>query len=196
MNYNQPVFRYSYNGGFTYTPLFYNGATIHYPYPINRLIFLDIDGPINTTVNIHKNKKKGLPTSSHKILLPSNTLHALINIVSYTGAQIVISSSWRKDDNALRNFSNQLSRIGGIKFIDTTPKDYEREYTRGEQIQQYLDAFKSKYGYEPKYIIIDDEISDIINHHPNNRILKTTISDGITRELSFTAMEMLTNPFL
>ena len=162
-----------------------------------KLLFLDIDGVLNPTSNIIHRKQKGESTSSYFIKLPGDKLYRLKKIINYTGAEIIISSSWRigydsKTDTqskAIINLSNQLTNYG-MYISDITPIHYDRN--RGNEIEHYLSLFTKRNGYRPKYIIIDDDIFDIIELHKGH-IIQTTNMLGLQDEHVNIAINLLNN---
>ena len=120
-----------------------------------------------------------------------------MNIVKSTGAEIIISSSWRIgfDRNTMEpspsviNLSNQLARYG-LSISGFTPLHNDRH--RGREISSYLSTFIYKNGYRPKYIIIDDDIQDIVNEH-RGHIVHTNTVLGLQDEHVRIAINLLNN---
>lgn len=145
-----------------------------------KFIFLDIDGVLNPNVNIHMRKLKGEPTCADSIKLPGDKLYRLKRICKNTGAKVVVSSSWRigfkRDANipspAYINFYNQASAYG-IPVIGWTPLHTDRN--RGREISHWIMIFIKNNGYKPNYVIIDDNISDIVNVHKGHVIQTSTL---------------------
>lgn len=164
---------------------------------IQPIIFLDVDGPINTTTNITNRVRERKPTSSYKVELPSYQLRNLSRIVSVTRSKIVLSSSWRLVDRryvtgnispARANLESQLNKFGMSIFSQTPYVNGDR----GLEITTWLNRYKSKYGFIPPYIIIDDKLDPIIKHHKGHVILCNPRL-GITTELSNIAIQVLNN---
>ena len=160
-----------------------------------KIIFLDIDGVLNPNVNIHMRKLKGEPTCADSIKLPGDKLYRLKRICTDTGAKVVVSSSWRigfKRDASIPspshinlynqtsatpspayiNFYNQASAYG-IPVIGWTPLHTDRN--RGREISHWIMIFIKNNGYKPNYVIIDDNISDIVNVHRGHVIQTSTL---------------------
>lgn len=159
------------------------------------IIFLDVDGVINTNPNIHQAKRMGLPTSSYYIQLPEDTILRLKRIVLRTNAIIIVSSSWRLGycgslpSRAYMNLNTQLLAYG-MQLSGWTPRSPSG--SRGEEIQHWLNAYMELYGLStcPPYIIIDDDIKDIVGLH-RGHIIKTTLNLGLTDETTIIAINLL-----
>lgn len=156
-----------------------------------KVIFLDVDGPINTDLNIIYHRSNGMSASSNYIILPRENLLNLKYIISRTHAKIVLSSSWRKDSKAIMNLSNQLYEYN-MRIYDYTPID--KYGVRGLECKQWLETFNLKRGYYPKYVIIDDKTQDIVNYHRGHCITVCT-KYGLTRELADIAINILNKPY-
>ena len=120
---------------------------------MNKLIFLDIDGVLDTY-------------KSH-YMLDSVLLDRLGNILGRTGAWIVVSSSWRASNvpdtvEFMTDYDNP--RVGSNPFpftdkvVGVTPflysvvdGDIDRPATRGEEIAAFLKAHPCD-----NYVILDD----------------------------------------
>lgn len=121
------------------------------------LIFLDIDGVLNT--NYTKEK-----TSSGAIFVDDNKIRILKAIIDETDAKIVLSSTWRygwilmedgiKDNDFFQDFIELRNKLRefDIELYDKTPLFDKFMRSRGEEIQSYLNGRDDVEGY----IIIDD----------------------------------------
>lgn len=133
-----------------------------------KIIFLDVDGVLNTLINRKIQKQSGNSTVSDKIKIPGDKIFRLKRIVDATGAKIIMSSSWRLGFSngcpspAYINLNNQL-RNYNIFCEGWTP--VEKNRNRGIEIQWWLDSFFNKYGYYPQYVIIDDGRVGILDIH-------------------------------
>lgn len=154
----------------------------------NKYIFLDIDGTINTDKNIEFHRKKGNLTNSHNIKFPHNTMYQLQRIVSFTKANIIISSSWRRDLNALNNLQKQFKTYD-LSFQGITPI-FDCNNSRGRECKWYLDKIYEINGYYPNYVIIDDQIYNLLAFHKGH-IIHTDARYGLTEELANIAISIL-----
>ena len=129
-----------------------------------KVIFLDIDGVLNDAFTI-QSLLDDMPTKDH--------LDCLKAIVDTTGAEIVLSSTWRLFPSARNDVRNSLDKVG-LKFIDKTK---ELMKGRGAEIQEWLD----RHPEVDKFVILDDDDSDIKPFFPKN-IVKTTMYHGLLPE--------------
>jgi hypothetical protein len=146
-----------------------------------KLIFLDVDGVLNNTQNI---KKYRLFFRGKRRLLvdvkPFVYLKKLLKEIEKNNidAKIVISSSWRVGSIAsdwkklfLHYFNNAEIVIGRTPYLY---KD------RGIEILELIEIAKEKGHMIDDYIVLDDDIEDIINHIPNNKVIKINRRYGLT----------------
>lgn len=126
-----------------------------------KVIFLDIDGVLNTN-------------SDREIL--NDKLKLLSELVSKTGADVVLSSSWRYGWNkpelnqpGTRIYRlKQLLKNNGIVIKDTIGLDL----TKSIQIKNYLNT-----NMISNYIVLDDEPIDTANLVQTNAEQDLTQSD-------------------
>ena len=113
-----------------------------------RVIFLDIDGVLNSVLyDRERDREEGN--------IDRSRLPLLKRLVEETGAQVVLSSSWRKHwdrDAALRDgIGSELERTfrdAGIALFDKTPV----ADSRAEEIALWLRA----HPQVTRYVILDD----------------------------------------
>lgn len=146
-----------------------------------KLIFLDIDGVLNNTQNI---KKYRLFFRGKRRLLvdvkPVFYLKKLLNEIEKEklNVKIVISSSWR-----LGTISSDWKKLfqhyfnNGEIVIGRTPYLYK---DRGIEILELLEIAKEKGDMIDDYIVLDDDIKDIINHINYKKVMKIDRRYGLT----------------
>ena len=146
-----------------------------------KLIFLDVDGVLNNTQNI---KKYRLFFRGKRRLLidikPFFCLKKLLEEIEKNkmDVRIVISSSWRVGSIAsdwkklfLHYFNNAEIVIGRTPYLY---KD------RGIEILELIEIAKEKGHMIDDYIVLDDDIEDIINHINYERVMKINRRYGLT----------------
>ena len=172
-----------------------------------KVIFLDIDGVMNCQEEMLALLEKN-PKARNEVHLPSPTKCKLLKkLVDATGAEIVLSSSWRLSlgdiQTVIDTFKPYGLRLDGFtqegvpqsRFIGTKYENIKPKYThgcydicvpkregiciedRGAEIAYWL----VKHLEVTNYVILDDESSDIIDWHPNN-LVKTSLYLGLTEE--------------
>jgi hypothetical protein len=107
-----------------------------------KIIFLDIDGVLNTT---HTENPRKFP-----YLVEPELVERLKALKEATGAEIVLSSTWRYDPVGLL-----AAKHHGIPFIDATPDLPQKP--RCDEIAQWIHVHP---GVE-RFIVIDDEDDDL-----------------------------------
>jgi len=133
-----------------------------------KIIFLDIDGVLNTWG--HKNATY-LKCNSH---IEPELIRNLEKIIEKTNSHIVISSSWHWE-------AKELLKENGFKYIDliidVTPRE---QRWRGEQIRQWL----KNSSFIDNYVVIDDESFDICGEYcnaiPKDKVVQTDYKKGLT----------------
>jgi len=118
--------------------------------PPRGVLFLDIDGVMNSPESMTANRSKA-------VFLPG-AVAALRAIMARTGCRVVISSSWRGDQ--LENLRDALAAhgLGGVvrAIIGTTPVLHPSDHpTREDEIGCWLHRER----YEGRLAILDDEPS-------------------------------------
>jgi hypothetical protein len=152
-----------------------------------KVIFLDIDGVMNSTDEMLELLKQK-PKNRSDVTLPSDAKCSLLKqLVDDTGAEIVLSSSWRLSLNAIQDvidafrpygltlsgFTCQYvakSKFKGTKYYKIEPRYYHVGYDptepnnesvyiedRGAEIAYWL----LKHPDVKNFIILDDESSGI-----------------------------------
>lgn len=119
-----------------------------------RIIFLDINGVLNSTAFY---RKRGLRRGGRiASLIDPDTITRLNRLLDATGAQIVLTSTWRRGD--LFEKVKDVFRVHGVhgEIIDVTPDMFHvKELAgrrRGAEIQAWLDVHEATCVY----VILDD----------------------------------------
>jgi hypothetical protein len=129
-------------------------------------IFLDIDGVLRT----HKSDLEWsqllsvpIPLSAYERKFDRKIVSFINEVVGYTRAKIVITSTWRTK-LSLEELKS-IFRDNGIvaEVVDIT----DIGLTRGEEIEQYISENEIE-----SYVVIDDQVNDILKCIPNERVIK------------------------
>ena len=115
--------------------------------------------------------------------LDPRALRNLKYIVEKTGAEIILSSSWRWDENALNAIKRQFKEYNLI-LADTTILNSMSTLSRTEEIQLYL----KEHPFITKYVILDD---DEIKEPLKQNWVRCLFKNGLTRKLAEQAIEIL-----
>lgn len=137
-----------------------------------RILFLDVDGVLNSY------------KTGGRYSLKRNCLRRLQKIIDETQCKIVLSSTWRMDEYALKRLRRVLS-YRDIKIFDTTP--VLGKY-RGLEIAVWLDTHKDEIS---KYAILDDDSSMEEWQLPN--FFQTDPEYGMTDTITYRIIYHLTN---
>lgn len=138
------------------------------------IIFLDVDGVLNSINKlIETYNKTHKPHSGYSYPFDEKCLENLKLLIQETNSKIVITSTWRKDEEGRRTLLKALSEYElDNKVIGYTPVLDE---TRGIEIKQFLISLKET----PNFVILDDD-SDMGELTPF--LIKTNKQVGLTYE--------------
>ena len=131
-----------------------------------KVIFLDIDGVLNSDEYLDKVKKSDIQGIERDIDVEKVKL--LKRAIDETGARVVLSSSWRYTRNA--RYLKELLANYRIR-VDSTP--YIRD-ERGLEIKKWL---SENQGVED-FIILDDEIFDSFDEELIKKLVKVSNGNG------------------
>lgn len=144
-------------------------------------IFLDIDGVLNSQKYILKtNKKKNTPRIEHHF--DQRAIKRLSKICKKNHAQIVLSSSWRcgfddkmepNQEDVYSSKLNEYFKKYNIRIIGRTTLEH---MDRGAQINKYI---REHLRYADNYLVIDDEIKDIVVYIAKDKVIKTNFKTGL-----------------
>ena len=148
-----------------------------------KVIFLDVDGVLNNMTWAQKMyEEKGIPVFRDDILCESSLL-LLQKLVQETGAQIVLSSSWRNIPSARANLVKTLEQYG-LSIHSDTP------YIggiRGEDIASWM---KRHPEIELEtYVILDDDSDMLVPQFPH--FVQTSFADGFEEKHYLRAKKIL-----
>lgn len=164
---------------------------------MNKVIFLDIDGVLNTKW-WYTQMERNTPKDKFGYAFDPKAVANLKRIVEETGADLVVSSSWKcMGLSQIEEMWRDRSLPG--KIIGITPNSVSDEmllnadidsielfHIRGEEIKQWL----TKYGKQvSNYAIIDD--MDNMLSEQQSRFVHTNPEVGITEEDAQKTIEIL-----
>jgi hypothetical protein len=158
-----------------------------------KVIFLDIDGVLNSETFLKCNPNEAIDRKSVSILK---------KIIDVTGAAIVMSSAWRLwfDDDMMpkEGYSQLLYDIlheFDIKLFGKTP-DFSTEEIRTNKTFSHVKAkeiiawLKENHNID-KYVVVDD--LDLRDEEINKHLVRTNGHIGITEEDALHIIDILTN---
>lgn len=142
---------------------------------MNNIIFLDIDGVLNTfdLVRIY-----GFD------YIDNDMVKILKNIVNRTNSQIVLSSTWRKKATDRLLVKSNLA-LEGMNFIDCTGVGSFDD--RCDEINDWIVENKETIS---NFIILDDD-PDASNDSLNKHFFQTDSDIGLTNEIAQQAIDFL-----
>lgn len=140
----------------------------------DKIIFLDIDGVLNTPLYMIQSKERG------RALNPV-AIHSLNCLIEATGADVVLSSTWRY--NSTPEDMTQTLQEKGFKYTirSFTPRT-DRD-CRGTEIRMWIDArcpYKLNFH---EYIILDDD-SDMLYWQREN-FVHCPMDCGLTPNIAY-----------
>ena len=156
-----------------------------------KVIFLDVDGVLNSEMSREQDRNKF--DNWMECEVSESHIVNLKKIVDETGAQIVLSSSWRFDhpkatgrdfivDPLMKILDRKLKEVG-LDIIDVTPDLHGKK--RGFEIKDWLD----RHTEVEKFVILDDDIDMLDEQKPF--FVNTTFKWGLTEGLAKKAIEIL-----
>ncbi len=150
----------------------------------HRILFLDIDGVMNSRQSFRENNKRGVHRN-HCDLPFETHMKELNRIVEETDCRIVISSTWRHyySTMALRDIFYLCGMKRPEVIIDKTIDLVDKE--RSHEIQDYLDKHK---GLVLTYVSIDDGVDACVQ---SNTFVKTDFEYGMTKKHADRAIKIL-----
>jgi hypothetical protein len=161
-----------------------------------KIIFLDIDGVLlpfpTTTTTTTKEDHEDENNIATQSLFPSSTVHALKYLLDETGADLVLSSTWRVRPDYRQDVVDCLQQGYGIKmdqFYDITDPNMHSE--RQWEIAQWLQLQSSNDQADQPIIIwlaLDDE--NLLDGDANQKyrqmfeghVIQTMSDVGLTME--------------
>ena len=152
-----------------------------------KVIFLDFDGVMNTAYYAHILGKEGRSGNDEFwAAFDPNCVRNLKDIIDKTGAEIVVTSSWKSlmSYKGMLNMWEQRGLPGYV--IDVTPSSSGCRH-RGDEIDAWLKECKE----DCQYVIIDDIEESNFNKHQLPRLIVVNPYRGLDKEAAERAIELL-----
>lgn len=148
------------------------------------IIFLDVDGVLNSKKFIKRQKYFNVGNNN---FIDESRLPLLKSLVEQTGAQIVLSSSWRHDPYAVRGLKSIMSKYGLVISGRTNIQGNNR--SRGDEILEWLQQHPDTHSF----VILDDVERDM--GPLSARLIQTdAYESGLSDEDIKLAVQMINNP--
>lgn len=155
-----------------------------------KIIFLDFDGVMDTAYYDHVLAKEGKPgNDEYGIIFDPNSVKNLKYIIDHTGADIVVTSSWKYLMN-YQDFLNMWKARELPGFVTDVTPNIHGSRCRGDEIDAWLKDCKS----QCQYVILDDLGADNFNSHQIPRLLIVNPFYGIDEDLADRAILLLNSP--
>lgn len=131
-----------------------------------KIIFLDVDGVLNS--DEYFDKIKNLDIQGIERDIDVEKIKLLKKAIDATGAEVVLSSSWRYTRNA--QYLKELLSKYGI-YVDSTPYIQNE---RGLEIRKWL----SEHQDVEDFVILDDEIFESYDEELMKKLVKISNENG------------------
>ncbi len=162
-----------------------------------KIIFLDIDGVLNSTVYVNSEPYRietaGMSDAqvmliAHHTHLDPLAIQILNDLVERSGAEVVLSSTWRVKYSV--DEMNQMLKDRGATFTisASTPVLFGKlsaRIPRGKEIAHYLKMLEK----QPESFVIIDDHDDML--HLKTNLVKTNMKFGLTKEDVEAALKIL-----
>ena len=164
---------------------------------MSKVIFLDIDGVINTK-EWHSKMTKDTPKDEYGYAFDPVAVANLAHIIDETGADIVISSSWKfygvpklREMWKMRNLPGQIlditpNTVSDEILLNANLEEFQLGVCRGNEIKEWLSRHEGKVS---NYVIIDD-FDDMLSEQEDHVVLTDTLI-GITEWDAAKAVKIL-----
>lgn len=155
-----------------------------------KYLFLDIDGVLNHDKWYDSKRMKELsPTFIRweQECFDPECVQRVNRILKETGAELVVSSSWRGDPELSEIFES----VGLPTDYSVTPivdiANWVYYEHRGEEIKAFIQVFPCE-----NYVILDDD-TDFTEEQLKNHFVHCSNKDGLTEEKTNQAIKILNN---
>ncbi len=161
-----------------------------------KIIFLDVDGVLNSCLWCEEERVRRKASGEREMFLRGMdpvAVARLNEIIALTGADVVISSSWRILNTRIQMCDHLKAAGFKGRVLGMTPRTFQITEggpwsKRGEEIQRWLDEEGSSRFDVESFIILDDS-GDMA--HLMDRLILTSDVDGLQAEHVEQAVAML-----
>lgn len=152
---------------------------------MGKVIFLDVDGVLNNDLTQDTSPGGWIGVDDELIA-------HLARIVTETGAEVVLTSTWKDEwDVEPRLCTSDGRYLAGhlaMHGVFLKDKTYDLTHNRGEGIAQYL----REHPEVERYVVIDDVVfPDFGRNGILPHLIKTNNPLGLTKRLAYRAIKML-----
>ena len=177
------------------------GKQIIYKRKSSKILFLDIDGVLNSKW-WYTQMDRNTPKDKYGFAFDPRAVANLKRIVEETGADIVMSSSWKcmglsqvQEMWSVRNLPGKIIGITPSSGNDETLLDddtdsIDRFHIRGEEIKEWL----KQHGKHVSHYVIIDDMDNMLSEHQSHYI-QTNPEEGITENDAEKAITILNKLF-
>ena len=152
-----------------------------------KVLFLDFDGVMDTEYYDHILSEAGKPISDeYGLLFDPECVKNLKYIIDNTGADIVVSSTW-KDDMSYKEILDMWKYRGLPGFVTDVTPTLSQGHNRGDEIDAWIEECRT----ECQYVIIDDLEANNFNEHQIPRLLIVNPFFGLDEETAERAIHIL-----
>ena len=153
---------------------------------MRKVLFLDIDGVINTK-EWHSKMTKDTPKDEYGYAFDPVSVANLAHIIDETGADTVISSSWKfygvpklRDMWQKRNLPGHIlditpNTVSDEMLLNANLDEFQLGVCRGNEIKEWL----SRHGRKVSNYVIIDDYDDLLPEQEDHVVLTDTLV-GIT----------------
>lgn len=168
---------------------------------MKKVLFLDLDGVLNTERNVRALQNEGKPvTDEYGYLFDEAAVNNLALIIKQTGARIIISSSWKFLGLDKLQSMWEKRKLAG-KIVGMTPNKSSDDFLLDVDLEKSDDIYLMCKGQEIKewlagnadanirYAILDDE--QCVLEEQKAHFVQVDSRTGITEENAVDVIRML-----
>ena len=140
----------------------------------NKVLFLDVDGVLNTT-----STWDCIQEQNYVYRLSRELVDNLKQVRKDTGCLVVLSSTWRKRELAIQLLESNIGAIDAVTPVKKGP--------RGNEIKAWLELV----NFSGNYAILDDDGDMLLEQLPY--FIQTDPDFGLTNTLTYRVTYLLNN---